>query len=67
MVKETEVYQFNNIALPLPFSLFISLIRSHMSHFILFTFHFHSICEIYVMIMAHNPLKNAQNNGIINM
>lgn len=38
-----------------------------MSEFILFTFHFHSILEIYVMVMAHDPLKNAQNNGIINM
>jgi len=39
-----------------------------MSNFILFKFHFHSILEMYVMVMAHNPLKNApQKNGIINM
>jgi hypothetical protein len=38
-----------------------------MSNFILFPFHFHSILEIYVMVMAHNPLKNAPKNGIINM
>ncbi len=38
-----------------------------MSDFILFTFHFHSILEIYVMLMAHNPLKNAPKNRIINM